>query len=482
MLPTDTPGWQALMVSTVMLTGLRLEQAILLPIGALVAFPTVYVLFQSLTGRRYSTLLLSAFVAVELARGPSTYSTFAHSWSYPLLFIFMYAFLRVFRSKNRVPWIIGAAIAFLGLHLVYYSGELLAVIYIIILTSLSFTRAARRRRGPAGERRLPQSGTGKRGLAAVNLSLALVVLFFVFNTVVYDSFLPELSHTSIQDSFYWVFGRFSSLFAGAASQNIPFRVYSPQNTFITWLAVIQFGVILVPVGLFVILSIREFLPRAKKKHGADDFEKLVVWSLIVMTFAFLMIYFQLGQVNISLIPVLLPCASLWSVMRLLQSRPRARSLIPVLICVILLATSGAKFVSSATTAQIGRPSVLSNIQPGADWLLASQTGGGCTVLTDLHTATRIELVAGDEGRQFDFRSYSPTTFGALVGANGPSLSAAGVGCVVIDIKSIRSPTYGESWQVFDPLAAYYDRISRNPAVSAIYDDGSVGVYWVPQGR
>ncbi len=66
--PTDTPGWQILMVSTSTLTGLPLERLLFMPFGGLAAFPTSYVLFRRLVGSGYPTLLMSIWACFRRRR------------------------------------------------------------------------------------------------------------------------------------------------------------------------------------------------------------------------------------------------------------------------------------------------------------------------------------------------------------------------------------------------------------------------------
>ena len=209
------------------------------------AFPTSYVMFRRLVGGGYPTLLISAFVTIEIARGPSTYSTFAHAWTYPLLFVFMNVYVGILQaSAGRSRWILASMALFVGLHVIYYTGELVAILFVLILTVYS---------GLGRATRIIARGQVR---IALNLAIGLAVIFLVFNQVVYQVFLPRLAHTSVEDSFSWVFGRLGSLLVAPANPPEPFRLFSSQNSLITWIAVLQFLLILSPIGYLIVSTVR----------------------------------------------------------------------------------------------------------------------------------------------------------------------------------------------------------------------------------
>ncbi len=465
--PTDTPGWQILMVSTSTLTGLPLERLLFMPFGGLAAFPTSYVLFRRLVGSGYPTLLMSAFVTIEIARGPSTYSTFAHAWTYPLLFVFMNVYLGVLQaSAGRSRWILASLVLFVGLHVIYYTGELVAILFVVILTVYSELGRAVRIVARAEVR------------IALNLALGLSVVFLVFNQVVYQVFLPRLAHTSIEDSFSWVFGRLGSLLVAPRSPPEPYRLFSSQNSLITWIAALQFVLILVPIGYLIASTARRALGRKPNASPAARLDLIIVWTITTLTAAYLAIYFILGQVNISLVVLLLPVAALWVVRRLSQSHhPRLRW-IPVALCLVLVVTSGVKFASAVAQKEIGRSSTLADVSPSASWYLNTRPAADNNILVDLHSAARFALVGGEMNAPLQFVVYNSTLFGSVVGAQGISLTQMGIDFVAVDLRSLQSPTYGGNWQVFQPLGTYYEGVEANTYLNAIYNDGSVAIFSV----
>jgi len=466
-LPTDTPGWQILMVSLSRLTGSPLGGLLFLPFGGIAAFPTSYVMFRRLVGGGYPCLLISAFVTIEIARGPSTYSTFAHAWTYPLLFVFMNVYVGILQaSAGRSRWILASMALFVGLHVIYYTGELVAILFVLILTVYS---------GLGRATRIIARGQVR---IALNLAIGLAVIFLVFNQVVYQVFLPRLAHTSVEDSFSWVFGRLGSLLVAPANPPEPFRLFSSQNSLITWIAVLQFLLIMSPIGYLIASTARAAVGSRTRSGPAASLELIVVWTITTLTAAYLAIYFVLGQVNISLVVLLLPIASLWVVGR--ASRPGIRRFrwIPVALCLVLVVTSGVKFASAVAQKEIGRPSTFADVSPSVMWYINARAGTDKTLLVDLHTAARFALVGGEMNAPLQFVSYNSTLYGAVVGAQAIPLTEMGVDFLAVDLRSLQSPTYGGNWQVFQPLRAYYESVQNNTYLSGIYDDGALAIFSV----
>jgi len=465
-LPTDTPGWQLLMVILSRSSGLPLASLLFLPVGGIATFPASYAFFRRVLGGGHATLLVSGFVTIEFSRGATTYATFAHAWAFPLLFVFMRAYVGVLQERAaRTSWILFAFTSFIGLHLVYYTGELLAMLFVVFVTLYVL----------AGRAAFGSNLTRVR--VAANLAVALAVTFFVFNQVVYDIFLPQLSHTSVEDSFSWVFGRISSLFSSPSTRADPYRLFSSPNTLISWMAAIQFAVVLLPILAFGIMSLNSMRERhAEYRRHHNRLEVVLVWTMVTVTAAFFLLYFVLGQVNVSLILLLLPVSTLWTIIHMSEGKTGAWKLIPVLLCVVLILTSAGKIASAVSANEIGRPSRFADINPGGSWFLIDTQGETGAVLTDLHTAARFALIAGEGNAPFSFTTYNSTLFGAVVGAKGYSLRSMGIAYVVVDLRSMNSPTYGGSWQIFQPLGHYQNGIESNPQLHAIYNDGSIKVY------
>src|SRR5439155_20667233 len=133
------------------------------PVGGLVLSIMAYAFIRRLKFSPPVSALFVAYLATTILNG-STYSIFAHAWAYPMLFAIMLCLVAFAQgSPSRVSWAVLLAILFTALHLVYYSGELLAVLFILafaLFAGLSKLRA----------------GDGARVRAPMSFSLAFLIL------------------------------------------------------------------------------------------------------------------------------------------------------------------------------------------------------------------------------------------------------------------------------------------------------------------
>jgi len=462
-----TPFWETLVVQLTVVTSLPLSDVLLLPIGAVVIPATLYALSSNLGLSKAGSLLIVGFAAFDIARGSSTYSVFAHAVSYPLVFIFISATVAYSRRPQLwVQWSIILTLLFVVLHFLYYSAELLALAFVISYAVFAQLKA--------------RLGTTNATRSPLNLAIAFVVLFFAFNEIVYQGYLPALSSIPPQEAITWISGRLAGIIGIQQATDQPFVVVAPQSAFVSLLVTIQIAAILAPFSLLLLIQPITRVRRypCESRLGLD--ESGVVWPSIITSIIDFAAYFLLGFVNLRTILMLLPITAFLVLLRISARRRKERTRfvrrLPMLFLAFLVVTAIAKnaVIIGTTPEQLG--STLAQVKPGTDWLLAQGGDRIGPALTDLNTATRLSLAAASSARVFDFRSYNSSLYSEILDSSPERGPEQTLRYLIIDLNGLAMPIDGFGWKTYQPLSDYYGLVRDNIHLNLIYDDQNLQVY------
>ncbi len=454
-------GRELLIIQFSNMMGINPEVLQYFPIGALLVSITLFCVTAHFTKSPLIAILVTLYLNLNLSHATALYSVFAYALALPLYLGLMMISARLFKRNNQLEILI-ALILFIGVHFLHYT---LAAWLILLLFGANLAIWA--------QKGLAQKTTANKAIPVQFLFLSFVVIYFAFNQIFYESFLPMISVETLDGALQ----RFASYASFTSAQHSPYYfVRSSSAGLITSLTLL---VILLPIAVGVLYDIWQLLYKRSNTHIKST-QLPIILGIFVMGIVDSLSYSMRGSISTKSFSIVFPVLTLLYVQRM------GKRAITYGVAFLLMLTSMIKIVVFYNdTYIIGAGDIKSSIediQPSAKWLNDHLTRQRYSMLSDLnlygkYMVTSIGAKDGLGSREPIVQGFTLERYQNLIGSAGASWEHP-PDIIAIDLNS-KEPVMGFVWERLNPLRNYLHEILNNPGVNLIYDDGSV---WLAKPR
>jgi hypothetical protein len=427
------PGFEIILAMIVRSTGLNPADIQFLPFGILILPLFVFCIVRRISGSTVIGLILAMYMALQAAESPTLGGTFVHMWGYS---IFMVAVMLFLVDENRITprLTVSIVILFVGAHFLYYITELWLL---VLLVAAASWRWARRPSSP-------------RWTPLVPLAIALAVLFFGFNQLVYNTFVPAATTSAESNITFLMFRYLGRWFGGT----------SPDQ--VQW-AGSQSGLYTIINGILIIVLAGSFLPRLIRsmRQPAPDVAATTTVGIGFTVAA-----------DFSLYPLLGPSLQLRTLFHLVPLVNYDRlSRLAVVSASILITLSVLSLGLVLRSGVVYYPSTYETTQPGAQWLM-DHADSHPPILSDFRTIGFLTVLASERNWSSQEVYFTSSNYRWLVSLDNGSAVPEGT-LVIINVVQADRPTASTGWIYYAPLSSYKSAILDNNQLDPIYDDGQL---------
>lgn len=439
------PGYTGMLLALSTVAGMSPEILQFLPIGSVFLPIVFFSVCRKLLGLNPETYLLTLFVVTSDIL-VILHTTFVYMWGV-ILFLSFILFHLQFRQGNMMRSNIVASVLLLsGLVTIHWTFPFWVIVF--LASSMIFSHGV--------EHKLTK------------LLLAFVILYLVFENVIYEIVLPRLGHLSFED--LPLFAKLASYITGhtvASERYIDLTIQPPA---VGWLRISIYLLILVPLSLDLLSHIRSSR-RTGRKASQHDLT-IFGYSVLVVGVADVLAYATYGGISVKYILLMFPILAVTSLHKLLK-----RKAFIIAMTVAMLILSICSFCLSFNVITVGSTKY-DRIEPFEHWM-AGKTNVS-SILSDADTFGKILVLASRQNSSLPrYISYTSQAYEEVMEEKTYTESQyfkEGT-CLVINLKSINYPITavgGSKWKSgYQSLCKYICRIHQNPNLDKVYDSGGI---------
>ena len=449
------PGYPLVLSIFARVLGITPEQLHFIPLAALLIPISYYALAQRLFDSRALAGLFALYGAYDIGLS-SHYNVFAYTWSNLIYLVFILVALQVLQQKRSSDVVVLFSL-FAGSLFIHYAATMWLIIFafalnVILLLKPLLARQTRSQFKTAGSLAMP---------------LAFLCAFLAFNQMFYRVWLPsfaQLSDSSAEPITLFI-AKLQSYMGMGASVVEPYRYLNPWGETFGWWRMAQFGLIVLPIALWLGKILLDLLRRRYAKQSSPHIELLAI-----VLFTALIDWFVYGAhsgINMRYLSLVFPLLTVaaFKSLRLPDGVAKGYLALVVVVAVVVYGYGYSYYSNSPPTAY-------DNLQPAAAWLQQNQIDE--PFLSDLDTTGLLLVNSSDPGGDFP-RSvvYEAELYGSVVKQEDCERGRQYFASVVVNADGLHAPLHGKSNRIYEPFSFHKAEISSNPCFNKLYDDGSI---------
>jgi len=448
-------GSEILRLIFCIVSGLPIQILQILPIGAFLV-PLTFFLVCRQCFDKWTAALLSISVAFDPTIVMSSYHTTIYAWSRPMLLLFVFLYIKIIHRRTPALLIL-AFLLFISLYSIYWTDPALMVMFALFLNLLLFLVGLILRR----------QGQSFSSSLTISIATAFTVIYLGFGEFTYN-LLPSMFNKYTSGQFgtavFSLYQRVLQLVGLAQPAEEVFSTYGESSPILT-VQLIRYLLMILPVGLLLFQWSRKFWKSRKFTIEYDPLQ-IIMWSLIGVLLFHTFLYSSYGHASTRYVALLGPLVAAIALFRIGGSG-RWRWILPFALGAMACANFAFEYPASPVH------STMAEVKPAAIWF--STYGVEQRVNSNVGTYGMLALMMAPYAELPTFVCYTDSTYAALIDPPGGDGGLAGLGgYIILDLK-VASHEMCPGFKFFTPLTDYLDRVSANPDLSWIYDNGSIWI-------
>lgn len=462
------PGYYMFLLLIERITNISIKILEFLPITGFIITLIYYLLAKKMLKSKLVALVLTvATIPLDLIFSINLNSLNSYSLTIILFLSFLYLYFRYIKSENKtkkINYILLLFLLFIGSFFMHHRAPVWEILLLLVGNIILFFNVFF----------LKNKNTKK--YITHHLAFALIVIYFTFNKVIYEQYIPKASELSRILGFYTLEDILHSLFANPSTHvekymfsNSPIAFHSVEYNVIS---IIKWILILIPSCIFLFINLKTSFNKIKINRRSIGLgpEILLFYTLLSIFFIEIFAYFILGRVSLVYYVLIFPLLAAFSIKNFSLSSIRKRRIITTFI-IILLFLSVAKFVLIKQE-NFSTPTIsYKDVGYSSNWLI-NRTTDTPVLITDLYIFGKYLVEGSSKGVFFKWDYYTQHLYKDIV-ENG-NLSKDRY--LVINEKDYEYPIVSLFWQYFEPLFLYRQELNNNVHLNKIYDDTMIEIY------
>jgi len=446
------PGRSVILAQYANMMGINPEALQFFPLGSILISATFYYLALRFLKSPIIACLITLYLILNLSHATALYSVFAYGIALPILFGVMLVYMNIFDRREIID-IVLLLLLFIAANFIHYTIATWVILFLFGANLLVGFRTV----VDKYQQSYPQA------IQVYYLTSALVVIFFTFNQVIYESFLPFFGSSSLEGAAQ---NFLSYLSFGISENSSPYSF--PRSRLIGLVSTFTLLLILVPISVGLIYHIWNHF-----KHSPTE-RVINVWTpilggILLIGIVDSAVYSVRGSISTKAFSILFPLLTLHYF-----QRTGKRSL-AVVVAIILFATSiikiGAFYENSYLISNDKLNTTIDEIRPSSEWMTKNGPNNKYYLLADLNLYGKYLLSSVNDSKEPIFLSFDDDNYARVIGESSETWKST-PDIIAVDAAS-SEPLIGFVWGRYKPLKEYADRIINNPAINLIYDDGSI---------
>lgn len=424
------------------------------------------IILLALCKRVSSSMLLgciSVLIIMNIPEPTSFFFFWPHAFGFALYIPFILIYSIMVERKN-VEYIILILILFISVHFYSYTVESWLIIFAISLNILI---------------KLPDILMGLNAKSSnkdltAKLSIAFLIIFFGFNSIIYESYIPRGRYVSTLVESYQNFLFYNSLFF---SNNIPhskFTYYRLEATPLLPITSFLYFIIMLLIFLWSFVFILNKLTKHEK--GVNISKRLlksvaVKYALLIVGLGDIIIYGARGVIPWRYIYFIFPIIILFSLNEIMLKR-NIKMIILISLLILSVTHTGLIFKYNIF---ITDPDKYSNLEPSALWFV--QYSPEKEILSDLRTGNKYLLESVCKDSYVEKHIISSRDYELLVDnkysmeKNNYLYDISPFVIINTKLKLLQSL----DWHNYEPFTIHLNDLNRNLNLHKIYDDNTVWI-------
>jgi len=437
-----------------LVTGLPVSSITLAPIGGLLFLLLAFALGRILSKSNLVAALFATLVALDPQVIRATNTTFYVTLGFTLLVAFGILYLKVLETP-RVAFLIPLTITFVALYFTYYSAEFYALALMVSMSVLQMIRKVATR---ASHRAMAGRPPRDQPRLLLSLALAFLVIFLGLDTIIVQ-------------------------FLRIRTTSEPVVSY-PGSTIAGFFGLAYEGLLIAAVGIFLTAGFTQSFRREQKT--IEPSKTTLYLAFVLATTAFAIPYGSLGLINSRPLLIFFPLLALnaafyfrsaWRKRPLLRRIPLAGAI----VAIALATASSGTFLTD--TSHPYAPYQISDLAAGIAFLVSnSETSGETRIMSGLDISAETFYVATSSGRPYVQTFVFSTNVSALYSEDPAEIAQVlgerRINFMVLPDSYENRAIFADGWFWSPPVPGIITRMSGNPALSRVYDDGRAVTFFV----
>lgn len=441
--------------------GLSAYQVQFLPVGAII----LALLYFVLTKKLFGSSLIAGFIALWVIYDPSimgkSSSTYVFTWVYPLYMSFIILWVRILKEEAKRKEMLLLVLLFVSAFFFYWGLPPWMLVLSVFISAILLIGI------------LIGKQEALRNKAIFNLTLVFIIIYFAWDTVLYQSYLPQVLRSGnlelAWDNFSVIL---ESIGLITASPTEPYLSSPLQSPLLYRLLSIRYVLIVLPVVTYILVKLKELIAAKRLKLSNIDVHSIVIWSFIGLSLWHIVSYAAFGGITLVMVLRFFPFVGIACLVKL-KARSWLKVAFPIILAMLALVTFG--IYLNETTPQIR----YSDVTPSSGWL-ADNSGQQTKILGDFITTSKYVMNGASHKVMFQHHWMNSTNYAHLIEADlvltRNDYLKARYDFVVINKKFAHSSLWGEHWQFYEPLANYFDELINNVNIDKVYNDGIIWIF------
>lgn len=457
--PRHIPGTMATLLCTSKISNITPKDLQFIPITGLILPIIYYTLCKKISNSEVYTFVITIVVISKLS--PMTFFTvWTHAWGFLLFLVSIIIYFNLHNDKTAEN-IILVLIVFISVHFYSYTVEMWIITFFITINGLMLLIFFLYK-----DNRIKQKLT-------IYISLTFLIVFFMFNHVIYESYLAKgrLSSDLVQLSIEGFLIKYQNLLAPHSElKTIEEYAYSGDpNTILSLLGIAYFAIIISLVLFPEIILInrpRDYMQNLMREDKSNANILFFKIALLAVGAADIIMYATSGVLPFRYIHFIFPFLALIKLEHLNIKRIFKDFIILILLIIALSHT----VLSIHEERLITNPSKYVDLENSANWFLNKSVEKKAIV--DLRTGNKYLLEAVYQDAYFERVLINNLYYEFLVEYKYFNPDNCKYIILNNNIKKIQSIEWGE----YAPLWRYSTEINNNIHIDKIYNDGKIWVF------
>ena len=460
------PGHDIFLIILISISEINVINFQFLPLMGIIILLLYYSLSKKLLKSNLIAFVLSiAVISYDLAYSMGIYNT----WYYSITYGLYLTFLIILTEKRSPNQIFALFLIFLASFFIHHTVAVWIILAFIIFNLFNFIGNYRNYK------------SNKKN--TLNITLALIVIYIMFNKVIFKQYLPKIGSDMGVDSTYDFMNLIINVFKFSPPilEKYVYSIGMPilQNPVLSFITSLRYLLILIPVGIYFIVFIKKIVQKIIHNSNLRIKENYYIIIIILGTGIIdYGLYAIFGRPSLKYIIFMFPILSIISLKSLFKNSNR-RNIIIITFMILLLSFSFIKF-GLYLGDNLGMPTTTyENIEPSSNWLNKNEKVNS-TLITDMHTFGKFQVLGAYNDKFYDWAYYTSEIYDLLVNEKYKTIQTDKLkrkaDYILIDGKNIKRPIISLFWLHFEPINPYLEVLNNNVNLNEVYDDGNILIY------
>ncbi len=454
--PKYIPGAISMLLLISKVTAISPKELQFFPVVGLI-LPVVYYAMCKKFSDYTPYIFIITLIMLNIPTPMTFFTTWPHAFGFLLYLCFIHLLYKVMEHKSP-EGVILLFISFFSVHFYSYTAEMWILSFfscIILLISIVF---------------LISKNELVRKKLLLNLLLSFLVIFFEFNKIFYEAYLPRGRFVStVVESSKVFFYNYDTFFSLGESSN--YAYHTEPNLLLSLSGILYLALTLIVICAGIAYSLYLLL---KSKDPLNFFispkvETYFKYSLLFAGISDLAVYAARGVITLRYVYFIFPLVVLISLKELPLKK---KNQVGILLVLLLLVSSHTALSWQGN--KISNPTLYKDYEASANWFLENSVQN--KALIDLVTGNKYLLESVVRGTYFEKCLITSEHYEMIVNSDNSLMSDLSNYSPYLIINTELKKINSVQWDTYEPFSNYLKDINSNENINKVYNDNKMWIF------